>query len=37
MENVGTWLAVLGVVIGFIVLTWLLFSDTPTEKKKKKP
>ena len=36
MDKLGTWLAVAGVVIGFIVLAWLLFSDNPTDKKKKK-
>jgi hypothetical protein len=37
MEKLTTWLAVTGVVIGFIVLAWLLFSDNSTDKKKKKP
>lgn len=37
MDKLGTWLAVIGVVFGFIVLTWLLFSDNPANKKKKKP
>ncbi len=37
MEKLGTWLAVTGVVIGFIVLAWLLFSDNSADKKKKKP
>ena len=37
MDKIGTWLAVIGVVIGFIVLAWLLFSDNSSEKKKKKP
>jgi len=36
MEKLGTWLAVTGVVIGFIVLAWLLFSDNPSNKKGKK-
>jgi len=25
------------VAIGFVVLAWLLFSDNPADKKKKKP
>jgi len=37
MEKLGTWLAVAGVVIGFIVLAWLLFSEGPKGKKKGKP
>ncbi len=37
MDKLGTWLAVTGVAIGFIVLGWLLFSETPAEKNKKKP
>jgi hypothetical protein len=35
MEKLPTWLAIGGVVIGFIVLGWLLFSD-PSDKGKKK-
>lgn len=35
MEKLPTWLAIGGVVIGFIVLGWLLFSDNPSDKKKK--
>jgi hypothetical protein len=34
-EKLGTWLAIAGVAIGFIVLAWLLFSDQPEDKKKK--
>ncbi len=37
MDKLGTWLAVTGVAIGFVVLAWLLFSDNPVDKKKKKP
>ncbi len=37
MEKLGTWLAIAGVVIGFAVLVWLLFSDNSADKKKKKP
>jgi hypothetical protein len=36
MEKLTTWLAIGGVVIGFMVLVWLLFSDNSKEKKKKK-
>ena len=34
-EKLGTWLAIAGVAIAFIVLAWLLFSDQPENKKKK--
>jgi hypothetical protein len=27
MDKLGTWLAITGVAIGFIVLVYLLFSD----------
>ena len=37
MDKLGTWLAVTGVAIGFVVLAWLLFSDNSGDKKKKKP
>ena len=37
MDKLGTWLAVTGVAIGFVVLAWLLFSDNPNDTKKKKP
>lgn len=37
MEKFGTWLAITGVVIGFVVLVWLLFADNSGDKKKKKP
>jgi hypothetical protein len=36
MDKLGTWLAVTGVAIGFIVLGWLLFSENPKEGKNKK-
>ena len=29
MDKLGTWLAITGVAIGFIVLGWLLFSENP--------
>jgi hypothetical protein len=35
MDKIGTWLAIAGVVIGFIVLGWLLFSEGPTKKHNK--
>ncbi len=35
-EKFGTWLAIAAVTVGFIVLAWLLFSDNPDDKKKKK-
>jgi hypothetical protein len=34
MEKLGTWLAIAGVAIGFVVLAWLLFAEGPTDKKK---
>lgn len=37
MDKLGTWLAITGVAIGFIVLGWLLFSDNSSSKHKKKP
>jgi hypothetical protein len=37
MDKLGTWLAITGVAIGFIVLGWLLFSENPSGKNKKKP
>jgi hypothetical protein len=37
MDKLGTWLAITGVAIGFIVLGWLLFSDNTPDKNKKKP
>jgi hypothetical protein len=35
MDKLGTWLAIIGVVIGFIVLGWLLFAENPRGKRKK--
>jgi hypothetical protein len=35
MDKLGTWLAITGVAIGFIVLGWLLFSEGPKNKNKK--
>lgn len=35
MDKIGTWLAITGVAIGFIVLGWLLFSEGPKDKNKK--
>jgi hypothetical protein len=35
MDKLGTWIAIAAVAIGFIVLAWLLFSESPTDKKKK--
>ncbi len=35
MDKIGTWLAITGVAIGFIVLGWLLFSDNPKKRNKK--
>jgi hypothetical protein len=35
MDKLGTWIAIGAVAVGFIVLVWLLFSESPTDKKKK--
>jgi hypothetical protein len=35
MDKLGTWLAITGVAVGFVILVWLLFSENPTDKKKK--
>lgn len=35
MEKLGTWLAISAVAVGFVILVWLLFADTPKDKKKK--
>jgi hypothetical protein len=35
MDKLGTWLAITGVAIGFIVLGWLLFSENTSGKKRK--
>jgi hypothetical protein len=35
MEKLGTWLAIAGVAIGFVVLAWLLFAEGPKDKNKK--
>jgi len=35
MDKIGTWLAIIGVVIGFVVLAWLLFAEAPGDKSKK--
>lgn len=37
MDKLGTWLAITGVAIGFMVLGWLLFSENPSDKNKNKP
>ncbi len=35
MDKPGTWLAVIAVLVGFVVLVWLLFAETPKKDKKK--
>lgn len=35
MENIGTWLAIAAVGVGFVILIWLLFAG-PSDTKKKK-
>jgi hypothetical protein len=34
MQNIGTWLAIAGVAVGFIILLYLLFKE-PEDRKKK--
>jgi hypothetical protein len=33
MPNIGTWIALAGVAVGFVILLYLLFKE-PTSKKK---
>jgi hypothetical protein len=33
MPNIGTWIALAGVAVGFVILLYLLFKE-PTRKKK---
>lgn len=35
MEKLGTWLAISAVAVGFVILVWLLFAESPKDKKKK--
>jgi hypothetical protein len=35
MEKLGTWLAIGAVAVGFVILVWLLFAESPKDKKKK--
>jgi hypothetical protein len=37
MQNIGTWLAISGVAIGFVVLLYLLFKAPPSRKKPGSP
>jgi hypothetical protein len=32
MQNIGTWLAIAGVAVGFVILLYLLFKE-PEDKK----
>ena len=34
MQNIGTWLAIAGVAVGFVILPYLLFKE-PEDRKKK--
>jgi hypothetical protein len=34
MDKLGTWLAITGVAIGFIILVWILFAEGKDQKKK---
>jgi len=34
MQNIGTWLAIAGVAVGFVILLYLLFKE-PADRKKK--
>jgi hypothetical protein len=33
MQNIGTWLALAGVAVGFVILLYLLFKE-PEDRKK---
>ena len=33
MQNIGTWAAIAGVTVGFVILLYLLFKE-PEDKKK---
>jgi hypothetical protein len=33
VQNIGTWLAIAGVAVGFVILLYLLFKE-PEDKKK---
>jgi hypothetical protein len=33
MPNIGTWLAIAGVAVGFVILLFLLFKEPPARKK----
>lgn len=34
MDKLGTWLAIGAVALGFVILMWLLFSETPKKHNK---
>jgi hypothetical protein len=34
MQNIGTWLALAGVAVGFVILLYLLFKEPENKKKK---
>jgi hypothetical protein len=34
MQNIGTWLAIAGVAVGFVILLYLLFKEPENRKKK---
>ena len=33
MPNIGTWLAIAGVAVGFVILLFLLFKGPPKKQK----
>jgi len=33
MQNIGTWLAIAGVAVGFVILLYLLFKEPENRKK----
>ena len=33
MQNIGTWLAIAGVAVGFVILVYLLFKEPENKKK----
>ncbi len=32
MQNIGTWLAIAGVAVGFVILLYLLFKEPENKK-----
>ena len=34
MDKIGTWIAIAAVGVGFLILLWLLFAESSSNKKK---